>query len=109
MKFSKIFITLFCSTFLLCGCSLDGTILSVGDTKISRREFNKRYLEYKDIIFLNLRNKVIRNENNKYIHYKLRQKTAHYLIKNLVLEDEYKIKNITPTEQVLQLVRFSFD
>ncbi|MBQ8634522.1 peptidylprolyl isomerase [bacterium] len=101
MKLIKLLFMLFCSALLLCGCGMNSPVVSVGDAKITRKEFNLAFLEYKKFIFMNIRTKFLKNENNKYAYYKLRQRNAYYMIKALVLEDEYKTKNIKPTQEDL--------
>ena len=95
MKLTKLFLTFLCSTLFLCACSDPRLALKVNDTEITKAEFNKIHNKEKRLYHIAVRKS---GEKSRLNEAQLRQKTAKTIIKNILVEQEYKKRNITASE-----------
>ncbi len=101
MKFTKIALTLLCSTILFCGCAKDSDIvLKINDTNITRKEFYSDFEKIKNVQLKQAPKDM--QQDDSYSVIALKSKFLNDLIVRELLEQEFDKRKIQITDNEIQ-------
>ena len=101
MKFTKLALTLLCTTVLFCGCAKDNSIaLKINDKPISKTEFYDDYNKIKNIQLKNLPKEM--KKENSYPSLMIKREFLNGLIARELLVQEFEKRKITASEEEIK-------
>ena len=101
MKFTKLAITLLCSTVLFCGCAKNSDIvLKINDTNITRAEFNQDFEKIKNTQLKNAPKEM--QKKDSYATLAIKEKFVNDLIIRTLLEQEFEKRKIEVTDKEIE-------
>lgn len=101
MKFTKLALTLLCTTVLFCGCAKDNSIaLKINDKPISKTEFYDDYNKIKNVQLKNLPKEM--KKENSYPSLMIKREFLNGLIARELLVQEFEKRKITASEEEIK-------
>ena len=104
MKFTKLALTLLCSTVLFCGCAKNSdVVIKINDTNITKAEFNEDFNRIKNAQLKNAPKEM--QKEDSYAVLALKEKFVNDVVVRTLLSQEFERRKIEVTQDEINKVK----